>query len=70
MVEGGLIDQAHHGGQALRALRETVSFDQSIEAALEMVDTLNTLIIVTADHGHGLTFSGYADRGAKVTGNN
>ncbi|MBR7621220.1 alkaline phosphatase [Phenylobacterium sp. 20VBR1] len=60
MVEGGLIDKAHHVGLAHEALNETVEFDAAIVQALAMTDPRNTLILVTADHSHGLTISGGA----------
>lgn len=62
LVEGGRIDHAHHAGQAGRALADTVALDEAIGAALGMVDTRDTLVIVTADHSHGLTISGYPAR--------
>jgi alkaline phosphatase len=60
MVEGGLIDKAHHVGLAHEALNETLEFDTAIAQALAMTDPKDTLIIVTADHSHGLTISGGA----------
>lgn len=60
MVEGGLIDKAHHVGLAHEALNETLEFDTAIAQALAMTDPRDTLIIVTADHSHGLTINGGA----------
>ncbi len=68
MVEGGRIDHAHHAGNAGQALSETVAFDDAIRAALEMTSRDDTLIIVTADHSHTLTMSGYAERGTPILG--
>ena len=70
MVEGGKIDHAHHDNTAIRALSETVAMDSAIEATLEMLgDELDdTLIIVTADHAHAMSISGYADRGTDIRG--
>ncbi|MEZ6012139.1 MAG: alkaline phosphatase [Hyphomonas sp.] len=68
LVEGGRIDHAHHAGNAARALEETDQFDQAIAAALEMTNPDETLIIVTADHSHTLTISGYAKRGNPILG--
>lgn len=68
MVEGGRIDHAHHAGNAARALEETDQFDQAIAAALEMTDPEDTLIIVTADHSHTLTMSGYPKRNNPILG--
>ncbi len=68
MVEGGRIDHGHHGANAARALEETDQFDQAIAAALEMTNGEDTLIIVTADHSHTLTISGYPSRGNPILG--
>ena len=50
------------------ALDETLQLDRAVTAALEMVDTEETLIIVTADHSHALTINGYPDRGDDIFG--
>lgn len=68
MVEGGRIDQAHHYGNAFRALTETVEFSDAIRAAASKVDLDETLIVVTADHSHTLTMIGYSARGNNIFG--
>jgi alkaline phosphatase len=68
VVEGGLIDYAHHRGHARKALDETVSFSDAIQIALEKTDPQETLIIVTSDHSHSLVFSGYASRDSNILG--
>ncbi|XP_017771730.1 PREDICTED: alkaline phosphatase-like isoform X2 [Nicrophorus vespilloides] len=70
MVEGGLIDFAHHRGHAKQALSETMAFNDAIERALELTKAKasETLIIVTSDHSHPLVISGYADRSVPITG--
>ncbi len=68
MVEGGRIDHAHHMGNAYRALDETREFANAVRAALAATDSRDTLIIVTADHSHTLTISGYAKRGNPILG--
>lgn len=65
---GGRIDQAHHEGRAKVALDETLQFDKAVEEALNMTDRSDTLIIVTADHSHTLTVSGYPVRGNDILG--
>ncbi|MEO8003226.1 MAG: alkaline phosphatase, partial [Arenimonas sp.] len=66
MVEGGRIDHANHSGNAFRALTETVSFSNAVRTAMEMTSDKDTLIIVTADHSHTMTFSGYPVRGNPI----
>ena len=68
MVEGGRIDHAHHAGNAIRALEDTLAFDAAIAAALEMTSREDTLIIVTADHSHTFTINGYPQRGNPILG--
>jgi len=68
MVEGGRVDHAHHGGNAFRALLDTQAFAQAVRTAREMTDTDDTLIIVTADHGHTLAFQGYPAKGNPILG--
>ncbi len=71
MVEGGMIDKAHHTGRAYRALVETIEFDRAIHAVYQSLtdqEREETLIIVTADHSHTLTISGYPTRGNPILG--
>jgi alkaline phosphatase len=68
MVEGGRIDHGHHAGNAYRALTETIAFSDAIRAATELTSSTDTLIIVTADHSHTMTFAGYANRGNPILG--
>ena len=58
MVEGGKIDIAHHETWANIVLDETIAFDEAIETAFNMTNNQETLIIVTADHGHTMSFAG------------
>ncbi len=68
MVEGARIDHAHHAGNAARALEDTDAFDAAIATALEMTNTAETLIVVTADHSHTLSFGGYPARNNPILG--
>lgn len=68
MVEGGRIDHGHHQNIPRLALAEVVELDRAVERALGMVDLDETLVIVTADHSHVLTFNGYPDRGNDILG--
>jgi len=67
MVEGGRIDHAHHANNAWRALTDAIAFAESVKRADRMSGE-DTLIIVTADHGHALTFNGYGRRGNPIMG--
>lgn len=68
LVEGGRIDHAHHEGNAFRALDETLSLSRAVRAAAEMTSADDTLIVVTADHSHTLSFVGYPQRGNNILG--
>jgi alkaline phosphatase len=68
MVEGGRIDHAHHGSNARRALVDTVALSEAVESALSLTNAADTLIVVTADHSHTLTISGYPGRGNPILG--
>lgn len=68
MVEGGRIDHAHHQANAYTALGETIEFSNAVAAAVAMTNPANTLVLVTADHGHALAISGYARRGNPILG--
>lgn len=68
LVEGGLIDQAHHGGYAMLALLETLELNRAVATARRLVSTKDTLIITTADHSQPLVINGYADRNNPING--
>lgn len=68
MVESGRIDHGHHAGSAYNALTDTIAFSNAIKKAVEMTDMSDTLIIVTADHGHVFTIAGYPKRGNPILG--
>jgi alkaline phosphatase len=68
MVEGGRIDHALHAGNAYRALTETIAMADAVQAALDNTDAADTLIVVTADHSHTMTFGGYPARGNPMLG--
>ncbi len=68
MVEAGKIDHAHHGGYALRALAETQEYAEAVQIARDMTSERDTLIIVTADHGHTLSIQGYPEKGNDILG--
>ena len=68
IVEAGRIDHGHHAGNAARALTDAVELSRAVTVALETVSLDDTLVIVTADHGHTLSFSGYPTRGNPILG--
>ncbi len=68
LVEGGRIDHAHHAGNAYRALTDTIAFSDAVRVAAERTDARDTLILVTADHSHVMTISGYPARGNPILG--
>ncbi|WP_158969732.1 alkaline phosphatase [Paraglaciecola sp. L3A3] len=68
MVESGRIDHAHHAGSAYGALTETIEFAKAVEMANSLTNDEETLIIVTADHGHVFTIAGYPKRGNPILG--
>lgn len=68
VVEAGRIDHAHHATRAQRALTEAIELSNAVARTLQLVDLSETLIVVTADHGHSLTISGYASRGNDILG--
>ncbi|HEY5680236.1 MAG TPA: alkaline phosphatase [Pseudomonadales bacterium] len=68
MIEGGRIDHAHHFTNAYRALVDTLALSDAVATAMAMTDPADTLILVTADHSHTLTISGYPKRGNPILG--
>ncbi|MHB8911724.1 MAG: alkaline phosphatase [Lysobacter sp.] len=68
LVEGGRIDHAHHMGNAHRALTDTIAMSDAVKAASELTSADDTLILVTADHSHTLSFVGYPVRGNPILG--
>lgn len=69
-VEGGRIDHAHHETKAKKALDETVQFSEAVRKARELTNPWETLIVVSADHGHTVSISGYPDVNNSIVGLN
>jgi len=67
VVEAGRIDHAHHGNNAYRAMEDTLALDDAVKTANDMLSD-NALVIVTADHSHTFTISGYPKRGNPMLG--
>lgn len=68
MVEAARIDHASHANNAYRTFTDTVALSDAVKQAMDKVDLNETLIIVTADHSHTLTISGYPKRGNPILG--
>lgn len=66
-VEGGRIDDAHHNNQARYALSEAVQFSEAIEKTGAMFSEEDTLIVVSADHSHVMSISGYPVSGVGIS---
>jgi alkaline phosphatase len=66
MVESGLIDKYSHPLDWERAVMDTIMLDKAVEAAKAWAAPRNdTLILVVADHSHGLSIVGTVDDNAK-----
>lgn len=59
-VEGAKIDMGHHESWARVALDETKEFSKAVQLAREMTNLNDTLIVVTSDHAHTMTYNGYS----------
>lgn len=58
-VESARIDMGHHDNWARKALDETAEFSKIVEMVRKMTNESDTLIVVTSDHGHVMTYNGY-----------
>lgn len=67
-IEAAKIDLALHDGWAKMALEDAQELDKAVKKAMDMTDEKDTLMIVTADHSHGVTFSSYPMRGNPILG--
>lgn len=65
---GARIDHGHHAVTAKNALIETLAFEEAVQTVLDMTNETETLVIVTADHSHTMTISGYSQRGNSILG--
>lgn len=72
MAEAGRIDHAHHDTNAARALVDTIALSDAVAATVNFLKKQQlleeTLIIVTADHSHVVTFAGQAALNNPVLG--
>lgn len=58
-VEGGLIDFGHHYNLPHVALDETTELSLAIDTGLTATKERETLIVVSSDHSHTMSISGY-----------
>ncbi len=68
MVESASIDKWHHHNNAYRALTDVDELSKAVQKAMAMTDPDDTLIIVTADHSHGLVISAGSTREEPIMG--
>lgn len=68
IVEAGRIDHTHHAGNAYGALSDTIELSKAVQAADDLTNDSDTLILVTADHSHVFTIAGYPVRGNPILG--
>lgn len=59
-IESGRIDLAHHNNKAKLALDETARLSEAVEWARANTNPEETLIVVSSDHSHTMSISGYA----------
>ncbi|XP_055844033.1 alkaline phosphatase-like [Episyrphus balteatus] len=67
-VEGARIDHGHHENLAHKALMETVELSKAVQKAIDITDSSDTLIVVSSDHGHTMSMSGYPTIGNNILG--
>lgn len=59
-VESAKIDMAHHDNFARLALEDTAEFSKLVETVRSMTNESDTLIVVTSDHSHVMSYNGYS----------
>uniref|UniRef100_A0A1B0CTQ5 Alkaline phosphatase n=2 Tax=Lutzomyia longipalpis TaxID=7200 RepID=A0A1B0CTQ5_LUTLO len=67
-VEGGRIDHGHHYTMPRAAVAETIELHKAVQAARDMLSEEDTLIVVSSDHSHTMSISGYPTRGNDIFG--
>ena len=65
MIESGMIDKYNHALDAERAHYDTIMLDQAVKVVMDWMGARNdTLLIVVADHAHGMGLYGTIDDAA------
>ena len=67
-VEGGRIDHAHHDNLAQLSLDEAIQLSEAVARAAELLGEDDSLLLVTSDHAHVMSVSGYSQRGRDILG--
>ncbi|WP_425097944.1 alkaline phosphatase [Tropicibacter sp. S64] len=67
-IEAGRVDHANHAGNFARTAADGMIWTEAVALADELTNDEDTLIIVTADHEHAITFNGYCGRGTPIQG--
>lgn len=67
-IEGGMMDNAHHSTKPQKALEETKELARAVEIARWMTSEEDTLIVVSSDHSHTMTYNGYPKRYNDILG--
>lgn len=67
-VESGRIDHGHHDNYVHLALDETIQMSDAVKVATDLLSEEDSLIVVTADHAHVMSFNGYTKRGTDILG--
>lgn len=68
LVESGSIDKWHHQNNAYHGLTDVDELSKAVQVAIDKTNAADTLIIVTADHSHGLVFTGGSSREEPIMG--
>lgn len=69
-IEGGLVDYGNHFNRPQLGLDEVLEMAKAVQAAVDITNPEETLIVVTSDHAHPLSISGYPGRGTDILGLN
>lgn len=69
-IEGGLVDYGNHFNVPQLGLDEVHELSKAVQTAVDMTNPDETLIVVTSDHAHPLSISGYPGRGTDILGLN
>lgn len=69
-IEGGKIDYGNHFNKPSLSTDETLEMEKAVQLAVDITDPADTLIVVSSDHSHPVTISGYPGRGTDILGLN